>query len=69
MPLIQVLSYLQKKEFETPPQLNDEMRREIFALPSLLSQQLYSIDLADNRVKGTSKNHLYSSLNLPIRFF
>ena len=51
MPLIQVLSYSQKKEFETPLQLNDEMRREIFALLSLLSQQLYSIDLADNRVK------------------
>ncbi|MDD2358657.1 MAG: DUF4158 domain-containing protein [Thiovulaceae bacterium] len=51
MTYIKVLNYSQKKEFETPPQLNDEMRREIFAVPSLLSQQLYSIDLADNRVK------------------
>ena len=33
MPLIQILNYSQKKEFETPPLFNNESRQEIFLLP------------------------------------
>ncbi len=33
MPLIQILSYSQKKEFETPLVLNNELREEVFSLP------------------------------------
>lgn len=33
MPLIQILSYSQKKEFDTPPILDNDIRNEVFALP------------------------------------
>jgi len=49
MPLIQVLSYSQKKEFETPPVLNNDLRREIFALPDLLQREFNKIESDANQ--------------------
>ena len=46
MPLIQILSYSQKKEFETPPILNNESRKEIFSLPLAVERQMIAIALA-----------------------
>jgi len=51
MPLIQILSYSQKKEFETPPVLNNESRKEIFSLPLAVERQMIAIDKAINKAR------------------
>lgn len=51
MPLIQILSYSQKKEFETPPVLNNELRQEVFSLPLSLERQMIAIDKAINKAR------------------
>jgi hypothetical protein len=42
MSFIKVLSYSQKKEFESPPLLSDEARRELFTIPVSMELQLAS---------------------------
>jgi hypothetical protein len=42
MSLIQILSYSQKKEFEIPPVLSNEVRNEIFTIPEILFKELQS---------------------------
>ena len=49
MSLIQILSYSQKKEFETPPILNNDVRKEIFTLPEILFTELQTIRLTHQR--------------------
>lgn len=51
MPLIQILSYSQKKEFETPPVLNNESREEVFSLPLTVERQMIAIDKAINKAR------------------
>lgn len=43
MPLIKILTYTQKKEFEETPVLNQELKSEVFKLPIELEQQVYSL--------------------------
>lgn len=38
MSLIQILNYSQKKEFETPPLLEYEIRQEIFSVSPIIKQ-------------------------------
>lgn len=49
MPLIQILSYSQKKEFDTPPVLDNDIRNEVFALPDLLQRELENFESDANR--------------------
>ena len=49
MPLIQIFSYSQKKEFETPPVLDNDIRNEVFALPDLLQRELENFESDANR--------------------
>lgn len=49
MSLIQILSYSQKKEFETPPVLDDDTRNEIFTVPMSLQQELENFESDSNR--------------------
>lgn len=49
MSLIQILSYSQKKEFETPPLLDDDIRNEIFTVPMSLQQELENFESDSNR--------------------
>jgi membrane-bound inhibitor of C-type lysozyme len=51
MPLIQILSYSQKKEFETPLVLNNESREEVFSLPPPIERQMVAIDKAINKAR------------------
>ena len=44
MPLIKILTSTQKKEFEEPPILNQELKNKIFNLPNGLEQQVYSFN-------------------------
>lgn len=50
MPLIQILSYSQKKEFETPPQLESDIRREIFNLPTTLQREVENFENNSNKI-------------------
>ena len=50
MPLIKILTSIQKKEFEEPPILNQELRNEIFKLPNELEQQVYSFNNSNNQI-------------------
>lgn len=50
MSLIQILSYSQKKEFESPPTISDETRSELFTLPQAMELQLASIDKDINKI-------------------
>jgi TnpA family transposase len=50
MSFIKVLSYSQKKEFESPPLLSDEARRELFTIPVSMELQLASIDKDMNQL-------------------
>ncbi len=49
MSLIQILSYSQKKEFETPPILNNDVRKEIFTLPEILFTELQRFESDANK--------------------
>ena len=49
MPLIQILSYSQKKEFDTPPVLDNDIRNEVFVLPDLLQRELENFESDANR--------------------
>lgn len=49
MSLIQILSYSQKKEFETPPILNNDVRKEIFTLPEILFTELQRFESDANQ--------------------
>jgi TnpA family transposase len=49
MPLIHILSYSQKKEFDTPPVLDNDIRNEVFALPDLLQRELENFESDANR--------------------
>ena len=50
MPLIKILTSIQKKEFEEPPILNQELKNEIFKLPNELEQQVYSFNNSNNQI-------------------
>ena len=50
MPLIKILTSIQKKEFEEPPILNQELKNEIFKLPIELEQQVYSFNNSSNQI-------------------
>lgn len=50
MPLIQVLNYAQRKEFETPPTLSNEIRKEIFTLPEILLRELDNFESDANKI-------------------
>jgi hypothetical protein len=50
MPLIKILTSIQKKEFEEPPILNQELKNEIFKLPIELEQQVYSFNNSNNQI-------------------
>ena len=72
MPLIQILSYSQKKEFEIPLVLNNESREEVFSLPPPIERQMVAIDKAINKARfiamfGYFKvmNHLQITKNNP----
>lgn len=49
MSLIQILNYSQKKEFETPPLLEYEIRQEIFSVSPIIKQQIESIEINSNK--------------------
>lgn len=51
MSLIQILNYSQKKEFETPPLLEYEIRQEIFSVSPIIKQQIESIEINSNKVR------------------
>lgn len=48
MSLIKIITSIQKKEFEEPPILNQELKNEIFKLPSEL-EQVYSFNNSNNQ--------------------
>ena len=50
MPLIKILTSIQKKEFEEAPILNQELKNEIFKLPNELEQQVYSLNNSSNQI-------------------
>ncbi len=50
MPLIKILTSIQKKEFEEPPILNQELKNEIFKLPIELEQQVFSFNNTSNQI-------------------
>ena len=50
MPLIQILSYSRKKEFESPPILEGEIRKEIFTLPLLMKRELETFESDVNKL-------------------
>ena len=49
MSLIQILNYSQKKEFEIPPVLSNEVRNEIFTIPEILFKELQSFESDANK--------------------
>ena len=50
MSLIKIITSIQKKEFEEPPILNQELKNEIFKLPNELEQQVYSFNNSNNQI-------------------
>lgn len=50
MTYLKILNHSQKKEFESPPQISDEARSELFALPQSMGLQLDSIDKDVNKL-------------------
>lgn len=50
MTYLKILNHSQKKEFESPPQISDEARSELFALPRSMGLQLDSIDKDVNKL-------------------
>lgn len=51
MTFLKILNYAQKKEFESPPVLNNESRQEVFSLPLPIERQMISIDKAINKLR------------------
>lgn len=52
MSLIQILNYSQKKEFETPPLLEYEIRQEIFSVSPIIKQQIESIEIITSPINN-----------------
>ncbi|MDK2063246.1 DUF4158 domain-containing protein, partial [Aliarcobacter butzleri] len=50
MPLIKILTSTQKKEFEEPPILEDDLKNKIFKLPNTLEEQVYSFNNFNNQI-------------------
>lgn len=49
MPLIQILNYSQKKEFESPPALEEKIQKEIFTIPLLMQRELETFENDSNK--------------------
>lgn len=65
MSLIQILNYSQKKEFETPPLLEYEIRQEIFSVSPIIKQQIESIEIDSNKVRFIA---MYGYFKVPLCF-
>lgn len=51
MTYLKILNHAQKKEFESPPVLNNESRQEVFSLPLPIQRQMIAIDKAINKAR------------------
>ena len=51
MTYLKILNHAQKKEFETPPVLNNESRQEVFSLPLPIERHMIAIDKAINKAR------------------